>query len=334
MFSTAPAPEVFSRLFLANNAPMGQTWLLSTHILLLEAALHHLALTSKVPLIAKARDAYGHFCIASQMNKVPGQYWQPEPDLMIFLEQTSQLLNPQSMPTPMVRLSSLRSEAIGRILLVTQQYALDGTTLEPYIIVVAAPAMATLGLLDDTNPPGYSFSDFWDDVVLTRFGLPADPILHCPFLAAAEGTSRKVKLPGIMPLFFPYGEKATSFVQLDSKLQVHYRAFYLPEVCGLPLGLVWPTTIGYDDLLASVQCLKSDYHHFTQVLQALQLQITPWLQAIATLDPTPFIIPSTPFLDVYDKGFQPLTLENFPIASSTLKLTLRSRRCSTGISGN
>jgi hypothetical protein len=94
MSSTAPAPKVFSHLFLATDALMGQTWLLSTHILLSEAALHHLALASKVPLIAKARDAYGHFCMASQMNKVPGRYWKPEPDLTAFVEQTSQLLNP------------------------------------------------------------------------------------------------------------------------------------------------------------------------------------------------------------------------------------------------
>jgi hypothetical protein len=72
MSSTTPAPEVFSRLFLATDAPMGQTWLLSTCIPLSNAALHHLALAWKVPSIAKARGAYGHFCTASQMNKVPG----------------------------------------------------------------------------------------------------------------------------------------------------------------------------------------------------------------------------------------------------------------------
>lgn len=82
-------------------------------------------------------------------------------------------------------------------------------------------------------------------------------------------------------------------------------------MCGLPLGLVWPTTIIYDDFLASVQSLKSDFHHFTLVLQALQSPITSWLQAIA-LDPTPFIIPSTPFLDVYDKGFPAVNTGNFP----------------------
>jgi hypothetical protein len=227
MLSTAPAPAVFSHLFLAPDAPMGKTWLLSTRIPLSEAALHHLALASKVPPIAKAMDAYGHFWTASQMNKVPGRYWQPKLGLTNSLEQTSQLLNLQPVPTPMVRLSSLRLDSIGGILLVTQQYALDGTITEPYITVVAVPAMATLGSLDATNPPGYFFLDFWDSAVLEPFGLPANPVLHCSFMAAAKGLSQKVKLLGItdlmkdsQSLFFPYGEKATSFVQSGS--QLHY----------------------------------------------------------------------------------------------------------------
>jgi hypothetical protein len=141
MSSTAPASEVFNRLFLAADALMGQTWLLSTHIPLSDEALHQRALASKVPLVAMARDAYGHFRTANQMNKVSGRYWQPNPDLTTLLEQTSMLLNPHSMPTSMGRLSSLRSDAIGGILLVTQQYAPDGTTSEPYITVVAAPAI-------------------------------------------------------------------------------------------------------------------------------------------------------------------------------------------------
>jgi hypothetical protein len=125
MSSTAPAPEVFYHLCLAADAPMGQSWLLSTRIPLLEVALNHLALESKSPSIAKAREANGHFCTTSQMNKVPRQYLKPELDLTTSLEQASQLLNPQPAPTHMVRLSSLHMEAIRRILLVTQQYAPD-----------------------------------------------------------------------------------------------------------------------------------------------------------------------------------------------------------------
>jgi hypothetical protein len=51
------------------------------------------------------------------------------------------------------------------LLLVTQQFAPDGTSLEPYIMVVAAPALATLGLVDATSPPRYSYLDFLDDMV-------------------------------------------------------------------------------------------------------------------------------------------------------------------------
>jgi hypothetical protein len=100
MSSVAPVPEVFQRLFLASDAPMGQTWLLSTRTPLTELALHCQALALKVPSVAKARDASSHFCTASQTNKVPGRYWKPEPDLSSSIQQHSKLLNPQPVPTP------------------------------------------------------------------------------------------------------------------------------------------------------------------------------------------------------------------------------------------
>jgi hypothetical protein len=160
---------------------MGQTWLLSTRIPLTELALPRQALASKVPLVAKACDAYGHFrTVVSQMNKVPGRYWKPEPDLSTSIQQHSKLLNPQSVSTPsMAHLISLSSEAAGRILLVTQQFAPgDGTKTEPYINVVAAPSLATLGTVDANHPSGLSISDCWDNTVLSPFGLPADSDLH------------------------------------------------------------------------------------------------------------------------------------------------------------
>jgi hypothetical protein len=135
-------------------------------------------------------------------------------------------------------------------------------------------------------------------------------------MAAAEGFSCKVKLPGItdlikdsQPLFFPSGEQAASLVQLA--LESHYRAFYLPEVCSLPLGLVWPTTTGYEDFLASIQSLKSDYQHFVHVLEALKPQLTKWFAAIAT-NPIPFVIPCVSFLEVHDKGFPAVETGEFP----------------------
>jgi hypothetical protein len=65
MSSVAPLPELFQRLFLATDAPMGQTWLLSTRILLTELALHWQALALNVSLVAEAGNGYGHFCTAS-----------------------------------------------------------------------------------------------------------------------------------------------------------------------------------------------------------------------------------------------------------------------------
>ncbi len=180
MSSVAPVPEAFKRLFLATDAPMGQTWLHSTRIPLTDLALHRQALAVKVPPPAKARNAYGHVRTASQMNKVPGRYWKPEPDLKASIQENSKLLNPQTMPSPMARLTSLSSEAVGGILLVTQQFLSDGTTTTPYITVVAAPSLATIGTVDANHPAGLSSSDFWDDTVLTPFALPADPNLHCP----------------------------------------------------------------------------------------------------------------------------------------------------------
>jgi hypothetical protein len=65
MSSVAPVPEAFQRLFLTTNAPMGQTWFLSTSIPLTELALHHQTLALKIPLVAKACGMYGHFCTMS-----------------------------------------------------------------------------------------------------------------------------------------------------------------------------------------------------------------------------------------------------------------------------
>ena len=241
------------------------------------------------------------------MNKVPGKYWQPEPSLSALIQQESLRLNPQPPSNPLERLKALRSDDIGGLLVVTQQFAPDGVSTEPYITIVAAPSLATLGILDAAHPPGLVYSEFWDEEVLASYALPAAPGPHCPFMAAAEGFSRKVKLPGIVdlltdsqPLFFAHGKQTAAIVPTTSG--VHYRAFYLPEVCGMPLGLVWPTTIGYENFLASIQCLRSDYNHFLQVLVALQPQLAPWFSALQ-LDPIPFTTPSVPFLMLYDKGF-------------------------------
>jgi hypothetical protein len=89
--------------------------------------------------------------------------------------------------------------------------------------------------------------------------------------------------------------------------------------------------IGFEDFLASIQSLKSDYQHFVQVLEALRPALMSWFLAIAQ-DPIPFMIPSTSFLEVYDKGFPAVETGDFPdqiidpLAFSPLQATFGTSR--------
>jgi hypothetical protein len=185
MSSVPSAPEVLKSLLLAKDALLGQTWLQTTCIPLSADSLHHLVLASKIPLVVKARDAYGHSRTASQMNKVPSKYWQPEPALSTLIQQESLGLNPKLASNPLVPLNSLHLHDIGRLLVVTQQFAADGISMAPYITVVVAPSMATLGTFEVTHPTSLAYSDFWDEEVLTPYNIPEVPGPHCPSVAAA-----------------------------------------------------------------------------------------------------------------------------------------------------
>lgn len=55
-------------------------------------------------------------------------------------------------------------------------------------------------------------------------------------------------------------------------------AFFLPEVCDVPLWLVWPTS--YDDMYASIHTLKGGCTHFLHVLTTMQPILTPWIMAV------------------------------------------------------
>jgi hypothetical protein len=147
---------------------------------------------------------------------------------------------------------------VGGLLLVTQQYSADGVLSRPYITVVAKPWLATLGPFFPTDPPGITYLDFWEQSVLTHYGLPTPAGLHCPILAATEGFSQAILPPGIVylltksqPMYFPLGEQLVNQVPLPGGIQV-YLAIFLPEVCGLPLGMAWPTDIYFADFYASI----------------------------------------------------------------------------------
>jgi hypothetical protein len=207
MSSIEPSAAALKRLFLDPGAPLGQAWLQMSKILLSTDSLHLLALASQVPPAAKARNVYGHGRTARQMHKVSGTYWSPGLELADHIKQESQRLNSIQMLVPLARMDTLRCDSVGGILLVTQQFAKDGTVTSPYITVVAAPALATLGSVSATD-------DFRDESVLSAYAFAVDDNDHCPLLVASEGFSGQVKLPSTIefltdsqPLFFPSGEE-------------------------------------------------------------------------------------------------------------------------------
>jgi hypothetical protein len=51
-----------------------------------------------------------------------------------------------------------------------------------------------------------------------------------------------------------------------------YCSFLLPEICSLPLGLVWPTNIGFGTFKESIKALGLSYKPFLYILTALELQ--------------------------------------------------------------
>lgn len=318
MSSTEPPAEALERLFLAPDAPLGATWLQNASIPLSDDALHHLVLKSKIPSLIQARSSYGHFRTASQMHKVPGSYWPSAPDLSAALEQAPLRLNPTPAAPLLTRLHSLYSDPIGGVLLVTMRHHEDGPISEPYITIVAAPSLMTLGHFSAADPPGIDYDDFWDDSVFKPFNLSVGEGLHCPLLAAAEGFSRSVKLPGVVdfietsqPALFPSGEQLADCIQTTAGSI--YRAFFLPEVCDMPIGMAWPTTTSLEDFYSSIRALKGGYSNFLLVLTALQPQLKDWFEAVHQT-PASFSSSSLPFVNVHSIGYPPLGSGDIPEA--------------------
>jgi hypothetical protein len=125
------------------------------------------------------------------------------------------------MTTAEVRLSQLRTKPIGCILLVVQA-ASPGSF--PFITLVAAPSMATLGAESPGNPPGILLADIWQASVLQPFAAVLNMEQpHCPILAASEGFSRATPSPtppelylaDANPLFFSAGELFSKSVEIE-----------------------------------------------------------------------------------------------------------------------
>jgi hypothetical protein len=112
------------------------------------------------------------------------------------------------------------------------------------------------------------------------------------------------------PHLLPEGESIRAILQNGQA--TFLRAFYLPEVCNLPLALRWPTNIGFPEFAASIcAALGKSSPPFDAVLQALKPLMEPCFNAVAT-DPQLFQILGQQFFPLYDAHFLDITSGTWP----------------------
>jgi hypothetical protein len=218
---TMPAAISFDRL-LGANALIGSVWLDATAPTLSPKPLPSLVVSSGLIEASQAKCTYGHWRTKTQCKSDPQlHYWKSPRELPIYLTSRATALHPTTpMTTPGVRLCQLHTEPIGSILLVVQAVS-PGSF--PFITLVAAPSMATLGARSPGNPPGILLADIWQASVLQPFASIVDmEHPHCPILAASEGFSRattpptpELYLADSKPLFFLAGELFSKSVEIE-----------------------------------------------------------------------------------------------------------------------
>jgi hypothetical protein len=87
-------------------------------------------------------------------------------------------------------------------------------------LLVAAPSLAPLGLLDEDDEQGIILANIWHNRILEAFSAGLYPdIAHCPLFMVIEGLSQEIQTPTMQayladtnPLFFPAGELTCSTV--------------------------------------------------------------------------------------------------------------------------
>jgi hypothetical protein len=215
------------------------------------------------------------------------------------------------------RMLQLRTGAVGGVLLVTQLLGKDGAVQPAFITVLAAPSAATYspGVAD----AGPIFAEIWDEAALADLPKTVDlSVANYPFLGAQAGSSRSVTIPtkvlsllvDAQPILLPEGQQIGQSVLIEGVS--HQRAFFLPEVCNLPLGLRWPASIGFDDFALSISAaFGKPSDHFLSILTALQPSLALWFASIAR-DPTPYVIQGCVFLAFYDSHFRCIPTGDYP----------------------
>jgi hypothetical protein len=161
---TMPAASSFDRLFGA-DAPIGSVWLDTTAPTLSPKSLPSLVVSSGPIEASQAKSTYGHWRMKTQCKSDLQLHYSKSPtELPIYLTSRATALNPTTpMTPPDVRSRQLRTELLGCILLVVQAVS-PGSF--PFITLVAAPSMVTLGAESPGNPPGILYGH------LARIGSP------------------------------------------------------------------------------------------------------------------------------------------------------------------
>ena len=160
---------------------------------------------------------------------------------------------------------------------------------DPVIQVVASPAMATLGAFDPSELPGINLGEAWD-LLASPFDQMPENDTTCPFLAMSGGFSRQTHpftvanyLSSTSPLSFPWGEDLADTVSVPSG-DLFLRAFFLPTVSNLPVGMFWKIDgLTKDVMIKSVKALSpstaSPYAPFIYILDSLSERLKDWISA-------------------------------------------------------
>jgi hypothetical protein len=178
--------------------------------------------------------------------------------------------------------------------------------------------MATLSADTPGNPPGILLADIWQASVLQPFAAVVDmEDPQRPILAASKGFSHAtvsltpdLYLADANPLIFPADELLSKLVQIPQGAPT-YHAIFLPEICYPPLGLRWPTDIGIEAFMKSLELLGRAYKPFLLTIDALQPILEFWFSNVNTY-PSEYVVPTCSCTSLATTAFPALTDGIYP----------------------
>jgi hypothetical protein len=140
---------------------------------------------------------------------------------------------------------------------------------------------------------------------------------HCHILAASEGFSRATTSPtpelylsDANPLFFPAGELLSKSVEIGAGDST-YQSVFITEIFSPSLGFCWPTDIGLDTFVKSLEFLGRQYKPFLLTIDALQPRLATWFSSVST-NPTEFAILACSYASLEATTFPSLTDGIYP----------------------